>query len=56
VLKAIESRSVADRLGAVSAEAARRPVREVPAIAVSGEVLDGSAAVATAAATFVASS
>jgi len=56
VLKAIESRSIAERLSAVSAEAATRLVGAVPAIAVAGEVLEGPAAVKSAAAVLAASS
>ena len=56
VLKAIESRSVAERLSAVSAEAATRLVGALPAIAVAGKVSEGPAAVETAATSLAASS
>jgi 2-hydroxychromene-2-carboxylate isomerase len=54
VLKAIESRSVAERLTAASAEAVKRGVGVLPAIAVAGEILSGPAAVDTAAAALAA--
>ena len=50
VLKALGTRSVADRLAAATAEAAAAGVTRVPAVAVAGEVFEGDGALEAAAA------